>query len=166
MTAVDDAYLNFSILAESVSDKDLGALQFCNEVAAKTLLIAAAGDLERRFCDAMEQKFHETALQGHLKKFVSKRAINYQFHSLFDWKSNSVNSFLALFGDEKKVLLKAALSEEPYKQQVVDFLFIGRERNIIVHNGLASVSLDKTKDEIYSIYRNALAFVNFLQMNI
>ena len=166
MTAVADAYANFQLLANAVSQTDLGALQYCNEIGAKTLVVAAAGDLERRLYDCLTSKFSQQPLPAHLLEFVDRRAIRRQFHTYFDWKGTNANLFLSLFGEAKKSDIAEILRQEPYKQQVLDFLSIGRTRNEIVHSGLAEYSLNWSIDEVYKKYRNALAFVNLISLHL
>lgn len=166
MTSVDDAYANFNSLSAAVSNSDLSALNFANEIGAKTLLIAAAGDLERRFCGALLSLFQRQNTPAHLVSFVEHQALDRKFHTLFNWKTNNANGFIGLFGEDKKEELKDILNKEPYDSQLKDFLYIGRTRNEIVHIGLTTASIGNTMDEVYSKYRSALSFVNFIQLNL
>lgn len=166
MTSVDDAYTNFVILANAVKDADFSALNFANEIGAKTLLIAAAGDLERRVCKAILEIYASHDLPEQLLQFVEKQALERKFHAFFAWDTNNANRFLSLFGPSKKEELSSLLKGEPYKTQMNDFLFIGRERNNLAHNGLTATSLPNTIEEIYEKYRNALQFVNLIRLRL
>lgn len=166
MTSVDDAYANFDALSKSVQTFDLSAHNFINDIGAKTLVIAAAGDLERRLCSTILELYRGKSLSEHLVQFVDKQALERKFHTLFNWDSNNVNTFLGLFGTTKKAELKTILENDPYRSQVIDFMYIGRTRNNIVHKGLTIASIENTKEEVYQKYRSGLAFVNFVALNL
>lgn len=166
MTAVDDFYSNLSVIVSAVESKDLGALAFAGEVGSKVLIIAAAGDFEKRLCSIISTAYRQRAVDGHLVSFVEKQALEMKFHTLFDWKSPNANKFLKLFGDAMATSVSDQLKEEPYKTQMEDFIGIVRWRNTISHEGLAEASVDLTYAEAYDKYRNALQFLNFLQLNV
>ena len=47
-------------------------------------------------------------------------------------------------------------------QSVSDFLELGRERNWLVHQDYGSYFLEKTAEEIFTLYASALVFVEFM----
>lgn len=166
MTAVDDYFSSFNELAKAVALTDMSGQTFVEEIGSKTLLIAAAGDLEVRFCRAIEECFEASNPKTHLNVFVRNQALKRKFFTMFNWDAANVNTFLGLFGDDKKTEMAQFLSEHPYNEEMQAFLFIGRFRNKVVHDGLASTSLESTIDDVYDKYRKALAFVNFVRLNI
>jgi hypothetical protein len=166
MTAVDDFYANLSVIVSAVESKDLGALAFAGEVGSKVLVIAAAGDFEKRLNAIIAAAYQQRSVEGHLINFVEKQALEMKFHTLFDWKAPNANKFLKLFGDAMVATVSVQLKEDPYKTQMEDFIGIVRRRNIIAHEGLAEASIDLTYAEAYAKYRSALQFLNFIQINV
>ena len=166
MTAVDDFYANLSVIVSAVESKDLGALAFAGEVGSKVLIIAAAGDFEKRLGAIITAAYQQRSVEGHLVHFIEKQALEMKFHTLFDWKAPNANKFLKLFGEDMAATVSPQLKDDPYKTQMEDFIGIVRRRNTIAHEGLAEASIDLTYAETYEKYRNALQFLNFIQINV
>lgn len=73
------------------------------------------------------------------------------------------NSFFGLFGDIFSNFIKQEVrNSEQLSSSIKAFLEIGRERNRLVHQDFGTFSLEKTSDEIYLLYKDALVFVNAL----
>ncbi|KCZ62299.1 hypothetical protein L53_11600 [Hyphomonas sp. L-53-1-40] len=166
MTFVDNARYNLSLIVSTLGGTDMSALSMINEVGAKYLLVAAAGDLEQRTIGAIEHLFEQQQTPEHLRNFVKKKALERQFHTMFDWKSKSATSFFSLFGPAVKTKMAAFCKEDPHKEDLSAFLSIVAERNTMVHQGLAEYSLHYTLDEVYELYRRSLGFVNLIKIGL
>lgn len=166
MTSIDDTFKTLSSLADSVKATDLSAYSFINDIGAKTLLIAAAGELEVRLCAALLSGFKKYQVPAHFLEFVSSQALERKFHQLFDWKTPNSNKFLSLFGEEKKKELRALIEKLEQKQSETDFMYVGKMRNEVVHEGLVKASIPNTKEEIYEKYLSAVKYVQFIEQNL
>jgi hypothetical protein len=59
---------------------------------------------------------------------------------------------------------KRVKESDRLRSSVQAFLEVGNERNKLVHQDFATFSMEKTLDEIYGLYQNALVFVDFLPL--
>jgi len=121
-------------------------------IASKTLLIAAAGELERDITQVLLKLGERYQIPEFLNEFIRKQALERRYHAMFDWNSSNINRFTSLFGKEKGAAIKAAIADDLI---VKHFIFIGSERNKIVHKGLSYASLDNTFNEIWVKYEYA-----------
>ena len=98
-----------------------------------------------------------------LENFVRNKAIARQYHTWFKWDDSNANQFYSLFGAEFRTAMSDQVREsDELRASVKAFLEIGNERNRLIHQDYATFPLDKTLDEIYSLYQRALMFVERL----
>lgn len=97
--------------------------------------------------------------------FLKRKAIDRQYHTLFDWDKKNANKFLSLFGDDfKKGVEKEINGNAELIEAMEAFLEMGQLRNILVHSNFASYNIDtKTTDEIFYLYNMSMRFVAFLE---
>jgi len=126
------------------------------EFASKTLLIAIAGQHEREIVSILTQMAKLHNAPDFISDFIEKQALKRRYHSLFNWDSKKINTFAGLFGTEMKTKIINHCGD---LQSTKDFFFIGGERNRIVHNGLATESIDKTFLEIWELYESSKEFI-------
>lgn len=127
----------------------------------KALLLAAASYFEHRVCNSVREFVRERSPGSRLvENFVQNKAIARQYHTWFRWEDGNANSFFALFGPEFRAAMVSQMrASEDLQRAVSAFLEIGNERNRLVHQDYATFPLEKTLDEIYSLYQSALLFV-------
>ena len=136
-------------------------------VFAKTLLIAAASYFEVRLTQMIIDLYLEMT-QGveELAEFVKRQAIGRRFAQLFQWGSDespgrNANSFYILFGDGFSAHMKQRVQEDRnLDESVKAFLEIGNLRNQMVHEDYADFQLNKTVEDVYSLYTRAARFVD------
>lgn len=128
----------------------------------KTLLLSAASYFEYTLCREVANFTQEvTGGNGLIQSLVKTKAIARQYHSWFDWDKPNANKFFAMFGQDFKEHMAARLTEdEALVEGVKAFMELGRERNLLVHSDYASYLINKTPEEIYSLYQKASTFVN------
>ncbi len=134
---------------------------------AKTLLIAAASYFEVRLTQMIIDLYLEMT-QGveELAEFVKRQAIDRRFTQLFEWSSNgspgrNANSFYIKFGEGFSAHMKLRVQEDRnFDDSVKAFLEIGNLRNQMVHESYADFQLNKTVEEVYSLYTSAARFVD------
>lgn len=59
-------------------------------------------------------------------------------------------------------MTKRVRESDQLKESIRAFMEIGRQRNLMVHQDYATFPLEKTLEEIYASYRQALDFVDQL----
>ena len=126
----------------------------------KSLLLACASYFERVFCDLLvEFTTKKSGGDEKLTSIVRTRVVSRSYHQWFVWDAKNANSFYSMFGpDFKQVLEYRHLTDDVFKKSVRAFLEIGNERNKLVHQNYATFQMNKTIDEIYSLYTVAHLF--------
>ena len=137
-----------------------------DDLYRKALLLAAASWFEHSVTETITKVARgPSGLSGVIVNFLKNKAIHRQFHSYFDWDSTNAWRFFGLFGEDFREYARAQLSHNPGVEEAISaFVEIGRDRNRMVHQDYGSYSLEKTSDEIYSLYRCALPFVEGLEV--
>lgn len=51
---------------------------------------------------------------------------------------------------------------EPLRLAIKAFLELGNERNLLVHQDFATFPMEKTLEEVYSLYQTGFKFVEYL----
>jgi RiboL-PSP-HEPN len=127
----------------------------------KVVLLAAASDLEHEIQQIIISYYMEQTNNCEFAiSFVHNKAVSRQYHTYFDWKNRSANSFFALFGDRFKVKAREALkADADMAQAVADFCEIGDLRNQLVHENYAAFTMEKTAHEVHAMYVSARKFI-------
>ena len=130
----------------------------------KALLLAAASYFEQRICEHLLAFVRERAGGSILvESFVQNKAIARQYHTWFVWERANANQFFGLFGSEFRTAMTAQISvSDELQSSVKAFLEIGNHRNRLVHQNYATFPMEKTLEEIYSLYCQALRFVEMI----
>lgn len=142
---------------------NLGEIISYEESATKTLIIAAAGEHEKQITRILKNMSIVHKAPDFIGDFISTQALKRRYHSLFDWNGRKITSFAGLFGSEKRIEILAECQDKPC---VDDFFYIGSERNRIVHNGLASESIDITFNNVRKKYYSSLEFLEILKKTL
>jgi len=148
------------IVASANSPSDLSAF---DSLASKALLLAAASYFERVICDAIEGTARDTGTSEPFVHFISKQGLKRRYHQLFDWDKTNANSFFSLFGPEFKTSMEAEIkTNDSLKTAVTDFMYLGSQRNQLVHQNFASFLLDPSLEDLWTKFRSALKFAEWL----
>jgi len=129
----------------------------------KSLLLASASFFEKELTKGVIDFVIESTYKDHVVAWlVQKNVINQKYHSWFEWDKVNANKFFALFGaDFSKEAKSAVKSDNELEKSIRDFMELGLSRNRLVHQDFASFTLEKTSEEIYASYKNALIFVRW-----
>lgn len=162
-SAVDRLYHEAcDVVADLEASKQISLALAAKDHFRKSLLLAAASRFEYAVTECVLAYIAERAVGSHtVRTFVQKKALERQYHALFDWKSKNANYFFGLFGDELRSAVKDALDEN-LKASIQAFMELGSERNKLVHGDYATFPMEKTLEEVYDLYKSAMAFVEFL----
>jgi len=137
----------------------------------KILIVAAASyceDLVKNII--LEFASLSSAKNDEIVNLIKNKAIERQYHTLFDWTTNSavgINKFWALFGDNrKKRIAEIVKNDQTLNVKAEAFIQIGQLRNQLVHGNFAAMSIDLTIDEIGSKSELALGYVDFIRVQL
>jgi RiboL-PSP-HEPN len=162
-TLVDSLYQeNVAIVEYLLAQGEISFSNTLGSAVPKVVLLAAASHMETEVC-AHINAFYDKVTNRHPEAtaFVNNKAVSRQYHTYFDWKNGNANAFFGLFGEDALNNFKAKLKEDPvFAGAVKEFCNLGNLRNQLVHGNYASFVLDKTADEVFTLYRQARVFVD------
>jgi hypothetical protein len=164
-TIVDQLYHEFKELVSYLDqESQISFHDVANKNFTKVLLLAAASYFEDRLVKELTQFIKTTTRENELLvEFCKNKAISRQYHTYFDWDKKNANRFFGLFGDSfKKWMEKAIKDDDKLATSIQAFIEIGGERNRLVHQDFGTFTLEKTTEEIYQLYKEALYFVDVL----
>lgn len=134
-----------------------------NDVYRKSLLISAASFFEVEICKAIYGAAEKKGKANRaFVNFIENKVIKRQYHTFFAWNSPNTNNFWGLFGEDFKKNIRLEIKERKLEDAESAFLYIGRERNNLVHNDYVNFIINATFEEIYSKYKAACDFVDFI----
>lgn len=161
-TAVDRLHQEFGALTSTVSVAAEPSLAVtANDVFRKALLLSAASEFEVEITRSLQDYVEDKVGAGSpLVGLVRTRVLSRQYHTFFTWDKRNVNSFFSMFGQEFKRYAEAQVAADAaLADGIVAFLELGEERNMMVHQGFSTYSLNKTSDEVFAMYQRARVFV-------
>ena len=135
-----------------------------DEVQKKLLILSIASFFEQQVTEIIKNMATRAgSTNSHLLNFVKNKAINRQYHSYFQWDGNNANHFFGLFGEDfRKSAKEDVKNDDNLKEAIRNFLELGLLRNNMVHNDFVRFYLEKTSDEIFSMYLSARQFIVYL----
>jgi len=130
----------------------------------KIILFSCASLYEHELSKSIKELFmHRTGNSEQLVSFVFSKAIDRQYHTYFDWKNGSINTFLSLWGEGFKKMIKNKIAQnKELKEAMESFLEMGRERNCLAHENFLDYNLEKSVEEVIGMHKKASLFVDFL----
>ena len=147
-----------------------GQISMANEVDdhfRKVLLLSSASFFETEIQNIIIEFISNHSNDSKVVHFLKNKAIMRQYHTYFNWKDNNANSFFGLFGDEFKCKITQEIKgNEDLKDKMKAFLELGDERNKMVHENFLSYNLQKTFDEIVSMYEKSKGFVEYIKKEL
>ncbi len=142
--------------------KEITLRDYTDSEFRKTLVVSTASFFEQKITEAVGRLAASTN-SATIENLIHEKAITRQYHTYFHWKGKNANQFLRLFGNDfKEEVAKEIKSDVSLKEGCESFLWLGQERNKLVHGNFSSAPVDNTLKEIEGFYRKALTFVNFL----
>ncbi|MCU0417002.1 MAG: HEPN domain-containing protein [Cytophagaceae bacterium] len=135
----------------------------------KTILLSIASFFEKEVMDTVLD-FAKSHSDNNILiiSIIKNKAISRQYHTYFEWgKSPNANSFFSLFGEEfKKRMVEKVKSDPVLENSIKSFLAIGFERNKMVHENFAGVTLEKTAEEIFKLYQDSIYFIDTIKIEL
>lgn len=160
-SVVDRMYHEFKLLVGCIDEAEPSLRIAAEDNFRKTLLLAAASYFERRIKEDLLNFIHRrTGGVDLVREFSRNKAIERQYHTFFQWELSNANAFFGLFGESFKSYMRAIVqTDDEYRLAIESFLELGRDRNRLVHEDFGAFVLEKTTDEIFTLYQRALPFV-------
>ena len=158
---VDRLYREFSSLLSFLLDAREQSLEItANEQCRKALLMAAASYFEDEITKIVTNWV--AALKPHnrqVENWVQRTGIAYCYHKWFIWERRDAKAFDGLLGHLSKITCGPRSSRMAiWNKRSNDFLEIGEARNRLVHQNFGSFTLEKTTEEIYTLFQSARRF--------
>lgn len=130
----------------------------------KILLISSASYIETIVQEVIINYVDYNSSHELILNFLKNKAISRQYHTYFNWDGNNINSFLGLFGSEfKSDISNKIKNDEKTKNNIKSFLELGNLRNELVHQNFINYTIQKTPEEIKTLFDNALLAVKFMK---
>lgn len=133
------------------------------------MLLSAASYYESSIADIILE-FAQNVSGGNewLTSLVRQKAVERQFHTLFDWNSSSPNKFFAHFGSSCKDETAAALRADPKLKEAAEaFMTICSQRNQAAHTNFVNFPVDSlTLDDLHTQFIKGLQFVEFVRSTL
>jgi len=127
------------------------------------MVLAAGNWLERKTTQELLEFTKAVSDSEALVELVKRRVLDRQFHTLFDWKTGTVSTFVSLFGSPTKSLVDAALrSNASLEQASRDFMALVHQRNLLAHDGAISEEPQFTANQVRSMFYNAASWVSWM----
>lgn len=161
-TIIDRLYQeNLTLLEYLRTQGEISFHASVNDYFRKTLLLSIASyfedTLKQSIISFVEERVGRRNLLLH---FLKNKAIERQYHTYFAWDRRNANQFFGLFGSEFKEFMDKETENNPQLIEAIKaFLELGEIRNKLVHQNFVIFPLEKTAEEIYLLYREALPFV-------
>lgn len=146
-----------------ISEEKISESIEINNHYRKILLLSCASYYESQITDIIREFVKRHSNDEKILIFVDNKAIQRQFHTLFDWESSNINKFLGLFGSEFKRKVSKDITDNNLQEYIKAFLTIGSERNKMVHDNFLEYKLDKTFEEIVELHNKAIRFIEYLK---
>lgn len=162
LTSVDRLYEESISVIRALEISEPSLAVSAGDNFRKALVLAAASYFEHRVSSCVLDFVQECANGSNLVvTFVKNKAVSRQYHTWFKWDDTNANQFFGLFGSEFKQMMNERIKvSDELKSSIRAFLEIGNERNKLVHQDFATFHLEKTLDEIYTLYKKSLLFVD------
>jgi hypothetical protein len=136
---------------------------FLDNVYKKALLLSASSYFESVIIATIHDYAASIAKSDNkLVAFIDNKALERQYHTMFDWTVSNTNKFWSLFGGDEKIRARKKLDEEGLQNAEQAFLTIGKERNELVHRNFVEANVNYTFEEIYIKYQRACDFIDFV----
>ena len=162
---IERQYLDSKDLYDYLLGKgEVSFATYIDNVYKKVLVLSAASFFESKISGMIsDYATMATGIDKRIVHLVEAKAIERQYHTLFDWNSGNTNTFWKLFGDETKEKVRDLIGkDEQLKNAELEFLDLGKRRNLLVHENFAEYDVNITVNEIYQKYKIACDFVEFM----
>lgn len=137
---------------------------YIDNVYKKVLVLSAASYFESIISKFIsDYAIEASGPDKRIVTLIENKVIERQYHTLFNWESKNTNTFWGLFGENTKNKVRERFNaDNQLKAAEQDFIELGRQRNLLVHENFAEYDVNITLEEIYTKYKSACEFVSFI----
>lgn len=155
---------NKDLLDFLTASNEITHLRVADDSFRKSLALSSASLFESLLTDALvEYANHYSSRNQCVMSMLKVKVFTRQFHTFFEWKKKNAGTFFKLLGDEIGEGLQKECKTEPLKSALSSFLELGQLRNELVHQNFVTFPLEKTAQEVFQLYSNAMIFVSRVQ---
>jgi RiboL-PSP-HEPN len=168
-TIIDKLYKdNESILSYLIAAKEVSMYSDLDDKLKKVLVMSAASFFEKELKSIIEAFVSQTGNDNPaLLSLVKNKAIERQFHTYFNWNGASANTFFSIFGEVFSTHCRAEVKrDETLANAVAAFMELGATRNQLAHMNFGAFPVQKTSSELYSLYKTAVRFIDFVRKKL
>jgi hypothetical protein len=161
MAAIEVSYVEFRDAVQVLAKAGEPSLVVSMEnTFRKALILGAASYFESVVVKQVEDFVRTVSNEDVLVLgLTQRRVIKRQYHSWFDWDRPNANHFFGMFGEEFAQFMKSKVNaDSALEASIRAFMELGAERNRLVHQDFASILVEKTAEDVYSLYERALPF--------
>ena len=141
---------------------DATALVNTRSAFAKAMILAAGNWLERRTVQALLLFTKSASSNEALVHLVENKVVKRRFHTLFDWDSGKVNSFVGIFGSDFKAKVNKANGDDEIQRASLDFMELVAARNVLAHDSRISDEPQFTPSQVRTKFYNAAGWVSWV----
>jgi hypothetical protein len=166
---VDRIHKEFTDLIEFLASNDEISLRSsADDAFRKVLTISAASYFEHVLTGIVMQFVEETvSSETMVTALVRNRVVSRQYHTWFTWDAKNANGFFGMFGDGFKAHMTALVKATPDLDKAIKaFLELGEGRNMLAHQNFAAFAMEKTSDEIFKLYQDAMPFIESVRTEL
>lgn len=162
MSVIDELHVDFLAVIEEIGETNISLRNTAINNFRKSLLLSAASFFEKEITEVLKAKIRDWGgNRAELNELVRVKVIERQYHTLFNWDGRNANKFFKLFGtDFGEFMASQVEMDNALKDSIAAFIEVGRERNRLVHSNFGSYTLEKTFDEIFTLYSKGKEFVD------
>jgi len=166
---VDRIHKEFTDLIEFLaSNGEISLRSSADDAFRKVLTISAASYFEHVLTGIVMEFVEETvSAETMITALVRNRVVSRQYHTWFTWDAKNANGFFGMFGDGFKAHMTALVKATPDLDRAIKaFLELGEGRNMLAHQNFAAFAMQKTSDEIFKLYQDAMPFIESVRTEL
>ena len=145
--------------------KEISFASYIDDVYKNVLVLSAASYFESKISELISGYAEKACgTDKRIVHLVKSKAVERQYHTLFDWDSGNTNKFWKFFGEETKNDVRIKIkNDEQLQEAEKSFLELGQQRNLLVHKNFAETDVNTTVEEIYNKYCKACIFISLIE---
>jgi hypothetical protein len=134
----------------------------------KVLIMSAASYCEHILTNVVMEFVSEIASSDALvTSLVHGQVVSRKYHTWFAWNGNNANQFFKMFGEGFRSHMVAVVKASPEIDKAIKaFLELGDGRNMLAHENFAAFAMQKTADEIFRLYQDAMPFIECVRTEL
>lgn len=166
---VDRIHKEFTDLIDFLaSNGEISLRSSADDAFRKVLTISAASYFEHVLTNIVMEFVEETvSAETMITALVRNRVVGRQYHTWFTWDGKNANGFFGMFGDGFKAHMTGLVKATPDLDKAIKaFLELGEGRNMLAHQNFAAFAMQKTSDEIFKLYQDAMPFIESVRTEL